>query len=429
MLTANPKTCRPIKMIGALAVFLLAAGVAQATDWPQWRGPNRDGVWSEIGIMEKFPADGLKVRWRARVGPGWSSPVVAQGLVYVTDSELMKPKAKERVHCFDEATGKPLWNYSYAVTYPDWAFPERGPTATPIVQDGKLYTIGNKGDLHCLDARTGELLWMRNLEKEYDVQEFAFNSSPLIEGDLLVVCIGSYPATNQSRVLALDKNTGKEIWNTPNGGLTNSSPIVITSGDKRQLIVWTQDGVHSLDPVTGKSFWREKMNTEAASAVTTPVFSNDLLLISGMMLKLDPDKPAAAVLWPDSKAVSRRTLSVTSTGLIQGDHVFSVKSSGELVGLEASTGKELWTTDKVTKLGSGASIHLTPNGDSIILHTDRGELIRAQLTATGYKELSRTLLLAPMGKSKAWPAPAFANRHVLVRNDQELVSFSLVANP
>jgi outer membrane protein assembly factor BamB len=90
------------------------------------------------------------------VGPGWSSPVVARGRVYVTDAELSKPQARERVHCFDEATGKRLWTCSYDVTYPEWAFPERGPTATPLVQEGKLYTLGNKGDLRCLDALVAE---------------------------------------------------------------------------------------------------------------------------------------------------------------------------------------------------------------------------------------------------------------------------------
>jgi outer membrane protein assembly factor BamB len=219
------------------------------------------------------------------------------------------------------------------------------------------------------------------------------------------------------------------VWKTPTGGLTNSSPVIITAGGKRQLIVWVQDGVYSLDPVTGKTYWREKMTTEASSAVTTPVFHKNLLLLSGLMLKLDADKPAATVLWPDSKAVSRRILSVTSTGLIQGDHVFSAKSSGELVCLEAGTGKQVWQTDKVTKLGSGASIHLAPNGDAVFLHTDQGELIRAQLTGQGYKEISRTPLLAHTAKEKAWAAPAYANRHVFARNNQELICVSLAAKP
>jgi outer membrane protein assembly factor BamB len=411
----------------SLTLPCLLAVAVRADDWPQWRGPNRDGVWAETGILASFPPGGLKARWRAPVGPGWSSPVVAKGRVYLTDAELEKPKAKERVHCFDEATGKPLWTYSYEVTYPAWAFPERGPTATPVVWDGKLYTLGNKGDLHCLDALKGEVLWKRNLEKDYGVQEFAFNASPLIEGDLLIVCIGSYPGTQASSVLALDKNSGKEVWKTPTGGLTNSSPIIVKAGGKRQLIVWAQDGVYALDPATGKTFWREKMATDAAKAVTTPVFHNNLLLLSGLMLKLDPEKPAASVLWPDTKAVSRRTLSVTSTGLIRGDHVFSANSSGELVCLEAGTGKQVWEADKVTKPGNGASIHLTPNGGAVFLHTDQGELIRAQLTGEGYKEVSRTLLLAPTGKEKAWAAPAYADRQVFARNNQELICVPLAA--
>ena len=157
--------------ITASAALLLCAAILHADDWPQWRGPNRDNVWAETGILETFPVDGLKARWRAKIGPGWSSPVVAKGKVYVTDSELMKPKAKERVHCFEETTGKALWTFAYEVTYPDWAFPERGPTATPIVHDGKVYALGNKGDLHCLDALKGDVLWKRNLEKENDVQD------------------------------------------------------------------------------------------------------------------------------------------------------------------------------------------------------------------------------------------------------------------
>jgi outer membrane protein assembly factor BamB len=413
----------------SLGVLGLLAFSVRADDWPQWRGPNRDGVWAETGVLGSFPPGGLKARWRAAVGPGWSSPVVTQGRVYLTDSELNKPKARERVRCFEEATGRSLWTFAYDVTYPDWAFPGRGPTATPVAQGGKLYTLGNKGDLYCFDARKGGVLWKRNLEKEYDVQEFAFNASPLLEGDLLILCVGSYPGTQASSVLALDRISGKEVWKAPTGGLTNSSPVVVSAGGKRQLIVWAQDGVYSLDPATGQTYWREKMRTPAASAVTTPVFHNNLLLVSGLMLKLDPEKPAASVLWPDARVVSRRILSVTSTGLIQGGHVFSAKSAGELVCLEASTGKRVWQTDRVTKLGSGASIHLTPNGDGVFLHTDQGELIRAQLTGKGYQEVSRTLLLAPTAKEKAWAAPAYANRQVFARNNRELICVSLAATP
>src|SRR6516225_10306488 len=142
--------------------LLLLPAALRADDWPQWRGPNRDGVYRETGLMETFPANGLKVRWRAAVGWGFSSPVVAQGRVYLADSEVVQPQAKERIHCFDETAGKVLWTYSYDVAYEDWAFDpkqEIGPVATPIVQNGKVYTVGRLGHLLCLDAKKGEVLW------------------------------------------------------------------------------------------------------------------------------------------------------------------------------------------------------------------------------------------------------------------------------
>jgi len=151
------------------------------------------------------------------------------------------------------------------------------------------------------------------------------------------------------------------------------------------------------------------------------------------MLKLDAKKPAASVLWPNTKAISQRILSNTSTALLQGDYVLSAKSYGQLVCLEAKTGKQLWETDKVTDLKGGASIHLTPNGESVFLYTDKGELILAKPTSKGYKEISRTRLLEPTypfgGRNVAWPPPTYANRHVFARNDKELICVSLAAQP
>ncbi len=419
-----------------LGLPLLLAEETRADDWPQWRGPNRDGAWRETGILESFPPGGLKVLWRAPVGPGFSSPVVAQGRAYLIHSELTPPKAKERVQCFDVASGQVLWTYAYDVNYPDWAFtpePGMGPAATPMVCDKRLYTLGDKSDLICFDALTGEALWRRNLETEYGVEQFCFNASPLMEGRLLILCIGSYGGGSPSCVLALDKDSGKEVWRTPTEGLTNSSPIAITAGGKRQVIVWTQKSVMSLDPMTGKTYWEERTNTMAQNAVATPVSDKDLLLVSGLMLKLDADKPAASVLWPETKASSRRVLSNTSTPIILGDHVFSAKLSGGFVCLEASTGREVWQTDKVTERRNGTSAHMTPHGDAVFIFTDTGDLIRARLTSDGCQEISRIHLIEPTcpyaGRKVVWPPPAYANRHVFVRNDKELICVSLAAQP
>jgi outer membrane protein assembly factor BamB len=250
--------------------------------------------------------------------------------------------------------------------------------------------------------------------------------SPLIEGDHLVLFLGRKPG---ACVVALDKDTGKEAWRALDESLTFSSPIVVFSGGKKQLIVWTQESVTSLNPSDGAIYWRQRLLTGSDYAVSTPVFHQDRLLIGGLMFRLDRDQPAATVLWPRSTAPARRILSHTSTALFRGDYVFSAKSTGELVCLEAGTGQQVWESDKVTDLINGAAIHLTANGDSVLLYTDRGELIRARLTAEGYQELGRAAVLEPTfpfgGRNVVWSAPAYANGQIFTRSGRELVCASL----
>ncbi|MCI0540056.1 MAG: PQQ-like beta-propeller repeat protein [Verrucomicrobiales bacterium] len=416
-----------------LGLSLLLPQAMPAEDWPQWRGPNRDGAWNETGIMESFPPGGSKLSWRAPVGRGWSSPVVAQGRVYLTDVQLARPAAKERVLCFQETNGQLIWSHQYSVDYPDWAFDPNagGPRATPIIRDGKAFTLGALGHLFCLDAAKGDVVWEKSLAKEYGLEPFSgITASPLIEGELLILYICGKPSAG---VVALDRDSGKEVWRTLDDAFTYSSPIILSAGGRRQLIVWTQPAVTSLDPSTGRTWWREPFHTPGDMAVSTPVFANDRLLIGGLMFKLDTEKPAAAVLWPETRAAAKRILSNTSTALLRAEYVFSAKTSGELVCLEAGTGKEIWKTNSVTEPGNGSSIHLTPNGDAVFLFTDRGDLIRAHLTPAGYREISRTRLLEPTSpfgdRTRAWTPPAYANRHVFARNDAELVCASLAAKP
>ena len=151
------------------------------------------------------------------------------------------------------------------------------------------------------------------------------------------------------------------------------------------------------------------------------------------MLKLDLNKPAASEVWPESRAASKSVLSNTSTALLQGDYVYSARTSGELVCLEAGTGNQVWQTNTITDLKNGSSIHLTPNGDSVLLFTNEGNLIRARLSPQGYHELCRVHLLDAIypfgGRNVVWPPPAYANRHVFARNEQELVCASLAGGP
>lgn len=414
-----------MRTISAAAAVLCLGGVLRADDWPQWRGPQRDGVWNERGLLEKFPAGGLRIRWRAPVGPSYSSPAVAQGLVFVIDSKVGpwgKNEDVERVHCFDEATGRVVWTYSYAVAYPDWAHPpkgQQGPGATPIVDGGRLYTVGGNSHLHCFDAATGKILWMKDLAKEYNAAEFCVRGSPLIEGSFLIVPKGYVAAPG---IIAFDKETGREVWTALEEGGYNSSPLVVTAGGTRQLILPCRNELVSMDPATGRIYWREKFEC----GIPTPVVSGNRLLVNGMMLALDPDKPAATIVWPRRKPDAN--LSDTTTALIQGDLILTHRKPDKLVCLDANNGKQLWDANVKSVMHSLTS---TPNG--VFILTDQGELILARIRAEGFQEISRSPLIKPTdpyNKIKvAWAAPSYANRHVFARNDEEIVCASLAADP
>jgi outer membrane protein assembly factor BamB len=420
-----------VRTATATALLLLWAVAARAGDWPQWRGPDRDGVWHEAGVMRSFPAGGPRVAWRAPVGRGWSSPVVAAGRVYLTDAQVANATAIERVLCFDAATGKPLWVHEYPAAYPDWALaPDGGgPRSTPIVRDGRLFTLGAMGHLFCFDAATGAVAWMKDLAKELQVKEFTgITASPLIEDELLILYTCGKP---DACVVAFDRRSGKEAWRALDDSFTYSSPIVFTAAGRRQCVVWTQEAVTSLEPATGKTLWRELLRTPGDMAVSTPVASGRRLLVGGLMMRLDPDRPAASVLWPKSKTLKQRVLSNTSTALLHGGYVFSAMTSGELACLDAETGAEIWRTDAVTSPGNGSSIHLVLNGDSFLLFSDNGDLIIARPSPQRYQEIGRSHLLDGThlfnGHKRAWAMPAYANLHVFARNDRELVCADLAA--
>lgn len=417
------------RKVACLIALLAGVQGASADDWPQWRGPDRDGVWHEKDVPDRFPAGGLKIRWRAAVGPGYSSPVVGDGRVFVTDCELgpkEKRQAKERVWCLDEATGRCVWTYSYRVNYPDYAWPPdadpgQGPTPTPVVHAGKLYTVGGLGHLFCFDARNGAVLWKKDLARDYRVGEFCIRGSPLVAGNLLVVDRGygkSFPG-----VIAFDKDSGREVWKALDEGGYNSSPLVIEAGGKSQLVVPGREWVTSLDPETGRTYWRERF----AGGIPTPVYAKNRLLVNGLMFALDPDKPAASVLWPPRKSDAQ--LSDTTTAIFYGDLIFSHKKGNLLVCLDMATGRQLWSTDRLKSLLHG----LARCGDGMFVFTDQGELIRVRLTARGYEEVGRARLIRPTTKDgKRWvvyAAPAYANRHVFARNDEELLCASLAAGP
>jgi outer membrane protein assembly factor BamB len=417
-------------VVGAL---LLRVGPARGKDWPEFRGPNRESVWNEAGTLSKFPAEGLKVSWRVPVGAGHSSPIVAHGRVFVTDCQVTNSKPFECIHCFDEKSGKSLWTYWDTVDYPASFDPKipAGPCPTPIVARGRIFSVGATGNLLCLDSAQGTLQWRRVLSEDYNLGEQPnVTACPLVEGGLLIVVVGGKPG---ACVVAFDQRTGRELWRAlDDPPRAFSSPLIISAAGMRQLIVWTPKAVTSLAPATGKTWWREDLVTPEFDSVATPVRSGDRLLLSGLMFELERDKPGASVRWPESKALSQRLLSNTCMPMILGDFVYGGNMSGHFVCLNARTGEQLWQTDQVTGLGHGTTMHLTRNGDSALIFTDQGNLIRAKLSPAGYQELSRVHLIDPdfqFGARKVvWAPLAFAHGCVFARNERELICASLKNN-
>jgi outer membrane protein assembly factor BamB len=429
-----------------LLALVLAAGLdGKADDWPQWMGPRRDDVWRETGVLDRFGPAGPKVLWRAKIRSGFAGPAVADGRVYVTDyltaedvhklstyTRARRIDGKERVLCLDAKDGKQLWKHEYDCPY-EVSYPT-GPRCTPTVAGGKVYTLGTEGNLCCLGAKDGKVLWSKDFKKDYGAKTalWGFCGHPLVDGKKLICTVGGKGAA----VVAFDKDTGAELWKSLDvKELGYSPPTIITAGGKRQLIVWTAEAIHSLDPETGKPYWAVGLVPDYGMAIMAPRQGGDYLFAGGIgykaaLLKLDREKPAAAVVWRgDAKTA---VYPVNSTPLVEGDVLYGVNQPGQLIAVELKTGKRLWETLKPTTGGrpaSSATAFLTRNGERHFLFNEKGELIIAKLSPGGYEELGRAALLKPTnpvsGRVVVWSHPAFANRCVFARNDGEIVCASL----
>jgi outer membrane protein assembly factor BamB len=447
--------------------FLLFPTGVRADDWPQWLGPQRDGVWREKGIVEKFPKGGPKVLWRTPIGGGYAGPAVAGGKVYVTDRVLAagqkesddpfaraKSVGKERVLCLDATSGKILWTHEYdckyAMSYP------AGPRATPIVSGGKVYTLGAMGDLFCLDTKKGKVVWSHNLMKDYKarVPVWGFSAHPLLDGDQLICLVGTNPT-----VVSFDKDTGKEKWRAlslENAEISYVPPMIYTFDGKRQLIIWHPESVNGLDPATGKTLWTHEWAIRYNLAISTPrQVGNKLFLTSFYngcrMLEITGKEEVHAKELYRSKAKGGKPLgersdqtdklhSIMSTPVIQGDYIYGVDSYGELRCLTLGDGKRVWS--ELTATGAGkaperwANAFLVPQGDRFFLFNEKGDLIIAKLSPKGYEEIDRAHILDPTGqlagkfsspRKIVWSHPAFANKAIFARNDKEIVAVSLAA--
>jgi outer membrane protein assembly factor BamB len=420
-------------------ILLSFAMSTAADDWPQWRGPKRDGIWRETGLIERFPAPQMDLVWQADVGAGYSGPTVADGRVYVTD-RLDDPKQIERIHCFDARTGEPLWTHSYDCNYE--IHYTAGPRAAVTVNQGQAFSLGAMGHLHCYDAATGKLLWNRDLNTEYKIRMpiWGIAASPLVVDDLVIVMIGG---SDGACLVAFDKQTGSERWKALGDKPSYSSPVIIQQAGKRVLLGWTAESVVGLDPISGKTHWQVPFTgREMIMNIATPVLHNNRLFLTSFydgcyMIDLPPDRLEASQLWTRIGRSEKDTdglHSTMSTPLFDSNYIYGVDSFGELRCLDAATGDRVWEDLSAVPKARWSNIHFVTNGDRVWMFNERGDLIIARFSSSGYEEISRTHLIDPTDVQLrqrggvCWSHPAFAYQHVFARNDEKLVCANLAAD-
>ena len=423
-----------------LLAFLLAPPVV-AEDWPEWRGKGRLGVWNEDGILETFPAQELKPAWRTPLNAGFAGPAVAAGRVFVTDfKKSVGLKGTERALALDEKSGKILWTREWPADYRGISY-AYGPRATPTVDGDRVYFVGGAGVLLCLNPATGAVIWQKDYVKDYqtDIPGWGITSAPVIYGRLAIAIVGGKP---DAKVVAFDKMTGKEIWrsleSTSEQGY--AQPVILEAGGVRQLIIWHPKAVASLNPEDGSVYWEHEFNIHMGMTLATPVLSGSQLLVSSfyngsMLLELLGRR--SAVTWrgkSQSEIDTDGLHAVVNTPVIDGDYIYGICSYGQFRCLRLKTGERVWETLDVTKeKARWASGFIVRHGDRYFINNDRGELIIAKLSPKGYQEISRTDLIKPTsnpGNRRAlgavnWTHPAYVNRHIITRNDEEIISVSL----
>lgn len=447
-----PRSTFVLLIAGVLPLLPAAVG---ADDWPQWLGPQRDGVWRENGITDKFPPDGPPVVWRRPVNRGYSGPAVADGRVYILDRAAAKmPERKrgdksvpavpgnERLLCLDAGTGQVVWETAYDCPY-RIEYPA-GPRSTPIIAGGRAYTLGAMGDLRCVETDNGKLIWAINFVTNYSapLPVWGWAAHPILDKERLICLVGG---TN-SAVVAFHKDTGKELWRALNTlEIGYAPPMIYTVDGKRQLIIWHPEGLAGLEPETGRVLWSQTYPVGGKPrrpevTIATPRFDGRKLFLThyyhgALIWELSGGSQGPKLLWnrhgKPGVNFDDGLHTVMSTPLLRDGFIYGICGMGELRCLDAQTGDRKWESLAIMggKAAPLANAFMVQQADRTWIWTDQGDLILARLTPERYEEISRAKLLEPQentrGREVLWCHPAFANRHAYVHNGKELICVSL----
>jgi outer membrane protein assembly factor BamB len=400
-------------LLSALVLFSLAA------DWPQWRGPDRNGISKETGLLPQWPKDGPPLRWKATdIGTGYSSPAVANGRVYLQTTR----GNEEFALALDEKSGREVWSVRIGKVGRNLGPQYPGTRATPTVDGDRLSCLASDGELNCLDTE-GKVVWHKNLARDLagSVGNWAYSESVLIDGDRLVCTPGGSEAT----LAALDKKTGEVAWKgaVPGGGTADYASVMpVEAASRRQYVQFLREGVVGVDARTGKFLWRYDRTVDPRANILTPVVQEDKVFTSGsrtggglVRLSADGDGVKAAEVWFD-RAVAP---SIGGAVLVDG-HLYGA-SGQTLFCVEFASGRVRWTNRSV-----GPASVCFAGGRLYVRGYNSGDVALVEPSPEGYKEGGR-FKQPERSKIQAWPPPVVANGGLYLRDQGILLCFEVAA--
>ena len=422
----------PFRSLSA-CLLVMGASVAGAADWPQWRGPNRDGKSAEKGLLKGFPEGGPKLLWQVTepdiIGTGYGTPAVVKGRLYIVGADSAKKDAAESVACLDAATGAPIWKMPLDTAkgnFSDgWG---GGPRSTPTVDGDALYVLGSTGDLVALETATGRIVWRKNLVKDFGgaIPQWGYSESVLIDGDKLVCTPGK-----KTGMLALNKKTGATVWACKEleDAAGYSSIVVATVGGVKQYVQQTMEHAVGVNAADGKLLWKVGQINRKIAVIPTPVVAgNDVYFTSGYgaggeLVQIGTDGKSAKVL--------------NKTSAVANHHGGVIELDGKLYGHSDAKewfcydyragGDDLaWTSSKLDK----GSITYA-DGQFYCYGQGKGTLVTIKASDKAWEETGRfaipeTSKLRP-SQGKVWAHPVVADGRLYLRDYETLFVYDIAA--
>ena len=421
-------SCEPPDTIGVLlshvwqacVALVILAVPAVADDWPFFRGPSFNGVSAESGWTAQWPATGPKVAWKADVGIGVSSIVVASDRVVTMGSR--NDKDEDVVWCFDAGSGQVLWQFVYPCKFDARQF-EGGPASTPTVDGSFVYTLGYLGQVHCLDLQDGRVVWRKHLVDDFGgrYSSWKYAGSPLVTGELVIFDTGA----DGNSTVALDKTTGRKVWAVGDDLAGYSTPIPFQHAGQPGVLVFKARAMVAHDLATGRELWRIVWKTYHDANASTPTVVGDKLFIStgyggrsarGALFQLGGDQPRQ--IWLNQDLETKMNSAVVHEGHV---YCISERSRGQLMCFDLQQGDTVWAERSFAPYGT----LMIADGKLVILD-EKGDLVIADATPDGYHELARAKVL----NSRCWVMPVLANGHIYAKcNKGEMLCLDVRAKP